>query len=182
MKSQIFRNCTMGLHKPLPLTQGEPRGDHPFLETGRSEGWAYLSTVKVRRPCLAVSTPASAPHPETGESEAQRLICQKLQEGSQSLGCGLPRLAALGRDRQSGCSQLCIRAEPASCVESRPCAAGSRRTPGGPASTRNACFHNSDGPSPRWSQGLVRGTAGDEAGRRTVASLFSACGQAPAAG
>lgn len=101
----------MGLHKPLPLAQGEPRGDHPFLETGRSEGWAYLSTVKVRRPCLAVSTPASAPHPETGESEAQRLICQKLQEGSQSLGCGLPRLAALGGDRQSGCSQLCIRAE-----------------------------------------------------------------------
>lgn len=120
--------------------------------------------MKVRRPCLAVSTPGSAPHPETGESEAQRLICRKLQEGSQSLGCGLPRLAALGGDRQSGCSQLCIRAEPASCVESRPCAAGSRRTPGGPASTHDACFQNSDGPSPRWSQGLVRGTAGDEAG------------------
>lgn len=35
---------------------------------------------------------------------AQRLICHKQEEGSQSPRCGLPRLAAFGRDHKSGCS------------------------------------------------------------------------------
>lgn len=54
---------------------------------------------------------------ETFPREAQRLICQKQQEWSRSLGCGLPRLAVLGRDHRSGCSQpLHLSREPASYV------------------------------------------------------------------
>lgn len=35
---------------------------------------------------------------------AQRLICQKQEERSQSPRCGLPRLATFGRDHKSGCN------------------------------------------------------------------------------